>query len=103
MKRGQGDLEPSSKPNFFEFVFGDPLTPEQLDEDSINRRFVVEDIDTTLERIQEYIDKYGEWEIALPKTAISYGFIAAVAVRSGGSLSEMVFIDQLPKMPEVTD
>ncbi|HEX5448190.1 MAG TPA: hypothetical protein VFW90_03275 [Candidatus Saccharimonadales bacterium] len=101
MNRGPENQNPSDKPNFFEFVFGEPLTQEQLDEDRINRHFAVENMDSVLERAQQYIDEYGDWEIILPKTVISYGFIAAVAtVMTGDNPPELVFIDQPSKMFE---
>ena len=83
-------------PNFYEFVFAVALTPEQVEADQ-HHRFAVDDIDATLEKVQRYIDQHGCWEIILPKTALTSGFVAAVATSGEqvhGQPSDVIFIDE---------
>lgn len=91
-------LMPDDKPNFYEIVFGRALTPEEVEEDRYNHHFLVKDIDSTLDRAQRYIDEHGGWKIMLPKTPISYGFIAAIAVEpdNPSQIPDIIFIDEDP-------
>jgi len=83
-------------PNFYEFVFGVSLSPQQLETDH-HHHFVVDSLDATLEKVQQYIASHGRWEVLLPKTALTRRLVAAIATneqRLDGLPSDIVFIDE---------